>query len=75
MIDTVPIDPSVVVRPLLSSVTGFYSNARSIHQASGGLCHQILDCEADVWGMTEARLGGEPISPLILRGYNNHSMP
>jgi len=70
MIDAVPVDPTIVARPLLPTVTGFYSNARSIHQASGDLCQQILDCDADVWGVTEAHLGGEPISALIPRGYN-----
>lgn len=45
------IDPSITVRPVRPTATGFYGNARGFKQASGEFWQQILDCDADVWAI------------------------
>jgi len=40
-----------------------------MRQASGEFCQQILDCDADVWAITESHLKDDPARPLIPRGY------
>ena len=64
------VDPSLVVRPTRHQITGFYGNARSVRQASGELCRQILDTNADFWAFAESHRKDDPINMLTPRGYN-----
>ena len=65
-----PINPSVCAQPAQPYITGFYGNARSVRQASGDLCRQILDADADFWAVSESHLKDDPVTMLIPKGYN-----
>ena len=54
----------------LHDLKGFFSNVRSLPQASGDLSVQVLDHDSDVFFLTECHLKeGTPVKQLIPKGY------